>query len=151
MATITACGVTHAPGCMLVTDLRNSQMAALSFLHNEPERAAPATQPENDAMATFKMPRFGHLTIAAVVTATLATAGPGFAQTKRDMPTPYSDGTFQTVNVRQFVADVKTALGGKLDITVHSNASLVKMPEMRRAVATGQVQLGELLISVLSN
>lgn len=103
-------------------------------------------------MTTFKMPRFKHLAIAAALaTAALATAGPGFAQTKWDMPTPYSDGTFQTVNVRQFVADVKTALGDKLDITVHSNASLVKMPEMRRAVATGQVQLGELLISVLSN
>ncbi len=73
------------------------------------------------------------------------------AQTKWDMATPYSDGTFQTVVVREFVADVKAATNGALDITVHSNASLVKMPEMRRAVATGQVQAGELLISVLSN
>lgn len=74
------------------------------------------------------------------------------AQTiKWDMPTPYSDGTFQTVNVREFVADIKTATNGRLDITVHSNASLVRMPEMRRAVATGQVQIGELLISVLAN
>lgn len=103
-------------------------------------------------MTIFKMPRFKHVAIAhALATATLATAGPGLAQTTWDMPTPFSDGTFRTVNVHQFVADVKTALAGKLDITVHSNASLVKLPEMRRAVATGQVQLGELLIPALSN
>ncbi len=87
---------------------------------------------------------------AAVLLAAGATTAS--AQTiKWDMPTPYSDGTFQTVNVRAFVADVKAATNGRLDITVHSNASLVKMPEMRRAVQTGQVQIGELLISVLAN
>jgi TRAP-type C4-dicarboxylate transport system substrate-binding protein len=92
-------------------------------------------------------------TFAAVAAVSLALgAGTAQAQTiKWDMPTPYSDGTFQTVNVREFVADIKTATNGRLDITVHSNASLVRMPEMRRAVATGQVQIGELLISVLAN
>jgi TRAP-type C4-dicarboxylate transport system substrate-binding protein len=88
----------------------------------------------------------------ALGAATLLAASAASAQTiKWDMPTPYSDGTFQTVNVRAFVADVKAATNGRLDITVHSNASLVRMPEMRRAVATGQVQIGELLISVLAN
>ncbi|HUN12653.1 MAG TPA: TRAP transporter substrate-binding protein [Rhabdaerophilum sp.] len=73
------------------------------------------------------------------------------AQTKWDMPTPYSDGTFQTKNVREFVADVEKASGGKLAITVHSNASLVKMPEMKRAIQSGQAPIGEILISVLAN
>ncbi len=73
------------------------------------------------------------------------------AQVTWDMPTPYSEGTFHTKNVREFVADVEKASGGKLKITVHSNASLVKMPEMKRAVQSGQVPVGELLISVLSN
>lgn len=87
----------------------------------------------------------------------LATAGfalaatAAFAQTKWDMPTPYSDGTFQTVNVREFVADVTKSTNGKLAITVHSNASLVKMPEMKRAVQSGQAPIGEILISVLAN
>lgn len=94
-------------------------------------------------MYAFK--RFA-IAAAAVLAATAASA-----QTKWDMATPYSDGTFQTVNVREFVAEVKAATNGALDIVVHSNASLVRMPEMRRAVATGQVQAGELLISVLSN
>ena len=93
--------------------------------------------------------------LKAALFATVATitsfSTPAFAQIKWDMPTPYSDGTFQTKNVRDFVAEVQASSGNKIQITVHSNASLVKMPEMRRAVATGQVQIGELLISVLGN
>jgi TRAP-type transport system periplasmic protein len=88
------------------------------------------------------------LMMAAAIT---LTAGAASAQVKWDLPTGYSDGTFQTQNIRQFVADVEKAAPGKLAITVHSNGSLVKMPEMRRAVATGQVQAAEMLVSVLSN
>src|SRR6185295_7945870 len=50
------------------------------------------------------------------------------AQTKWDMPTPYSDNEFHTLNVKRFVADVKSAAGGQLDITVHTNGSLIKHP-----------------------
>ena len=35
------------------------------------------------------------------------------AQTKWDMPTPYSDGEFHTRNVRAFVEDVQKESGGK--------------------------------------
>jgi TRAP-type C4-dicarboxylate transport system substrate-binding protein len=73
------------------------------------------------------------------------------AQTKWDMPTPYPDGNFHTQNVRQFAAEVKTATGGRVDITVHSNASLLKLPEIKRAVQTGQVQIGEILMSTMGN
>lgn len=76
-------------------------------------------------------------------------ASAAFAQTKWDMPTPYSDGTFHTKGVRQFADEV--AKGGKLQITVHSNASLIKHPEIKRAVQTRQVPIGEILISVLAN
>jgi TRAP-type transport system periplasmic protein len=92
-----------------------------------------------------------HFLKFAAFAAATALAFPAMAQVKWDMPTPYSDGTFQTKNVREFVADVQAAAGNALQITVHSNASLVKMPEMRRAVASGQVQMGELLVSVLGN
>ena len=54
------------------------------------------------------------------------------AQTKWDMPTPYSDGEFHTINVRQFVEDVKKASGGQVDINVQSNGSLIKHPDMLR-------------------
>lgn len=81
---------------------------------------------------------------------TFASAGAG-AQTKWDMPTPYSDGYFHTVNIRQFAADVKAATNGQLEIVVHSNGSLIKHPEIRRAVQTGQVPIGEVIVSILAN
>jgi len=73
------------------------------------------------------------------------------AQTKWDMPTPYADSNFHTKNVKQFAADIKAATGGKLEIVVHSNASLIKHPEIKRAVQTGQVNIGQILISILAN
>ena len=90
---------------------------------------------------------------AAALTAGLATAASlsAHAQTKWDMPTPYPDGNFHTKNVKQFAEEVKAATGGKLEIVVHSNASLIKHPEIKRAVQTGQVNVGEILISVLAN
>ncbi len=73
------------------------------------------------------------------------------AQTKWDMPTPYAATNFHTENVVQFAADVEKATGGKLKITVHSNASLFKAPEIKRAVQGGQAQAGEILLSGYSN
>ena len=77
--------------------------------------------------------------------------GAAQAQTKWDMPTPYSDGEFHTRNVRTFAEDVKKATGGKLDINVHSNGSLIKHPDMLRAVSSGQVSIAEFLLSQFGN
>ena len=74
-----------------------------------------------------------------------------FAQTKWDMPTPYPDGNFHTKNIQMFADEVNGNSEGKLKITVHSNGSLIKHPEIKRAVQTGQVPIGEVLISVLAN
>src|SRR5882672_2117700 len=90
-----------------------------------------------------------HRTIVAI--AALAICGAAGAQTKWDMPTPYSDGEFHTRNVRQFVEDVQKATGGKLEIQVHSNGSLIKHPDMLRAVSTGQVNIAEFLLSQFGN
>jgi TRAP-type transport system periplasmic protein len=73
------------------------------------------------------------------------------AQTTWDLPTGYSTNTFQTENVQQFADDVAKATGGKLKITVHAGASLYKMPEIKRAVQTGQTQAGEFILSAYSN
>ena len=73
------------------------------------------------------------------------------AQTKWDMPTPYSDGEFHTRNVKAFVEDVEKAAGGKLGITVHSNGSLIKHPDILRAVSTGQVNIAEFLLGQFGN
>ena len=88
------------------------------------------------------------LSIFCVSMALAATAA---AQTKWDMPTPYGDGEFHTINVRQFADDVKKATGGKLELTVHSNGSLIKHPDIMRAVSTGQVSIGEFLLGQFGN
>ena len=95
--------------------------------------------------------QFGTMAAAAFGVALAVSSTSVSAQTKWDMPTPYADGNFHTVNVRAFAADVEKATGGKLVITVHSNASLLKLPEIKRGVQTGQVQIGETLISTLGN
>jgi len=73
------------------------------------------------------------------------------AQTKWDMPTPYSDGEFHTRNVKAFVEDAQKAAGGKLEIAVHSNGSLIKHPDILRAVSTGQVNIAEFLLGQFGN
>ena len=79
------------------------------------------------------------------------TAFSAHAQTKWDMPTPYSDGEFHTRNVKAFAEDVKKNTGGALDITVHSNGSLIKHPDILRAVSTGQVNIAEFLLGQFGN
>jgi len=81
----------------------------------------------------------------------LATALPAIAQTKWDMPTAYPASNFHTENIQQFAGDVDRATGGKLKITVHSNASLFKAPEIKRAVQGGQAQIGEILLVNFEN
>ena len=73
------------------------------------------------------------------------------AQTKWDLPSGYGANTFQTKNLEQFAADVKAASGGKLEITVHSGASLFKQPEIKRAIQTGMAPAGEFIISGMAN
>ena len=86
-----------------------------------------------------------------LVAATAFFAMPVYAQTKWDMPTPYNDGEFHTVNVKLFAADVRKATNNQLDISIHSNGSLIKHPDMLRAVSTGQVNVVELLLGQFGN
>jgi TRAP-type C4-dicarboxylate transport system substrate-binding protein len=86
-----------------------------------------------------------------IAAAALGLCGIAQAQTKWDMPTPYTDGEFHTRNIKIFVEDVKKATAGGLDITVHSNGSLIKLPDILRAVSTGQVNMGEFLLGAYGN
>lgn len=70
-----------------------------------------------------------------------------YADFKWDMPTPYADGNFRTQNVRWFTEAIKRATNGRLEITVYDNASLFPMPEIMGAVQSGQVNIGEFLLS----
>ncbi|TVR09957.1 MAG: C4-dicarboxylate ABC transporter substrate-binding protein [Salinarimonadaceae bacterium] len=68
-----------------------------------------------------------------------------------NMPTPYPDGNFHTRNIAQFAQDVDAATGGSLKITVHSANSLIRHPEIKRAVRDGIVPIGEVLVSLHAN
>ena len=55
------------------------------------------------------------------------------------------------ITVRQFVEDVKKATNGQLEINVHSAGSLIKHPDILRAVSTGQVPIAEFLLGQFGN
>ena len=87
----------------------------------------------------------------AVLLAASAAFGAAQAQTKWDMPTPYAEGEFHTRNIKAFVEDVKKGTNGALDIAVHANGSLIKHPDILRAVSTGQVNIAEFLLGQFGN
>ncbi len=68
-----------------------------------------------------------------------------------DMPTPYPDGNFHTINISQFADDVREATDGGLDITVHSAGSLIRHPEIKRSIRSGIAPIGEVLVSLHAN
>src|SRR5258707_15105385 len=94
------------------------------------------------------MNRVKFLAACAGVLALTATAS---AQTKWNLPSAYPNDNPHVENLNAFAKDVSEATGGKLQIAVHGGASLFKGPEIKRAVATGQAQTGEILISILEN
>lgn len=87
----------------------------------------------------------------AYAVAALAFAAPAHAQTKWDLPSGYGGNTFHVQNLEWFAQEVDRATAGKLKITVHPNASLFKANEIKRAVQTGQTQLGEFILSGAAN
>jgi len=87
----------------------------------------------------------------ALSLAIAALVAPATAQTKWNLPAAYPADNPHSVNLIAFAKDVADATGGKLQITVHAAASLFKAPEIKRAVATGQAQAGEVLISLHEN
>jgi TRAP-type C4-dicarboxylate transport system substrate-binding protein len=68
-----------------------------------------------------------------------------------DMPTPYPDKTFHTVNIAAFAKDLEETTGGKLKIKIHSAGSLFKHKEIKNAVRGGQVPIGEFFLGLLAN
>src|SRR5690606_12758824 len=73
------------------------------------------------------------------------------AAEKWNMTVENPDGNSITIVAKAFAEQVAEATGNELQIRVHSNSVLFKRPEVKRAVQTGQVQLGEMLICTLGN
>ena len=95
--------------------------------------------------------RLSQLARLSISVACLALSGLAFGQTKWDLASGYPPGNFHTENLEQFTKDVDAATQGKLKITLHSNASLFKLPEIKRAVQGGQAQAGEILLAAYEN
>jgi len=89
------------------------------------------------------------LIAVGLAAATLASS-PAFAD-KWNMPVRSNERNYFTRNIMQFAEEVKKSTDGKVDIVLHTEASLMKQPDVKRAVQTGQVQIGELLMSMHSN
>jgi TRAP-type transport system periplasmic protein len=87
----------------------------------------------------------------ALAGAFAAMASTAAAQTKWDLPAAYPATNFHTVNMQKFADAVKERTGGKLLITIHPGGALFKAPDIKRAVQTGQAQIGEILISNFEN
>jgi TRAP-type C4-dicarboxylate transport system substrate-binding protein len=78
-------------------------------------------------------------------------ASSAVAQTKWNLPSAYPATNFHTENLAQFAKDVEAGSKGQLTITLHPGATLFKAPEIKRAVQTGQAEIGEVLVSLLEN
>ena len=89
----------------------------------------------------------GGILLAAL--AALAPAGASAAEWK--MVSGYPDNSYLTANLREFLADVEKRTHGALKITLHNNQSLVKLPDIPRAVQSNQVALGEVYTANLGN
>ncbi|WP_281993202.1 TRAP transporter substrate-binding protein [Sulfitobacter geojensis] len=89
------------------------------------------------------------LTASAVALGTLA--GSAFAETNWVMATGYPEDSFFTQNIRMFIEEVEAASNGELKIDLRSNGELIKLDTIRRAVQSGQIQIGEIRFGVYGN
>lgn len=78
-------------------------------------------------------------------------AVPAAAAEKWDLPTAYPATNFQTVNIHEFAKCVSEGTKGAIEITIHANGALFKGNDIKRAVQTGQAQIGERLLSAHEN
>ncbi len=83
--------------------------------------------------------------MADAATAT-ALSAPAFAE-KWDMPMAYSGSNFHSVTGAEFAKCVTTGTGGDIEIVTHPSGSLFPGAQIKRAIQTGQVPIGERLLS----
>ncbi len=84
--------------------------------------------------------------MTTTATATLVLTGALAAETW-DMPMAYSASNFHSENGAEFAQCVTAGTNGEIEITVHPGGSLFAGADIKRAIQTGQVQIGERLLS----
>jgi TRAP-type C4-dicarboxylate transport system substrate-binding protein len=85
--------------------------------------------------------------LMAATALTVAAAAPAAAAEKWDMPMAYAGSNFHSVTGDEFAKCVTTGTGGEIEITTHPGGSLFAGADIKRAIQTGQVQIGERLLS----
>lgn len=86
-----------------------------------------------------------------LITASLALAASSVAAEKWDMPMAYSATNFHSEMGVVFADKVRDYTSGGIDITVHPGGSLYGGGEIKRAIQTGQVPIGERFMSAHAN
>lgn len=85
------------------------------------------------------------------MTAAVALCGSAAMAEKWDMPMAYADSNYHSQTGKEFAKCVTTGTDGGIEITVHAGGSLFKGNEIKRAIQTGQVPIGERLLSAHQN
>ncbi|MEO5606765.1 MAG: TRAP transporter substrate-binding protein [Polaromonas sp.] len=84
-------------------------------------------------------------TVAALLTSPAAHA------VDLKMATGYPDGNHLTLTVRDFINEVDKRTNGAVKIELHNNQSIVKLPDMMRAVQSNQVALVDMRLGNYGN
>lgn len=126
------------------------------FVHNYleiPNKIPSQPQPARTIMQTYKTSRTPRnpLYAAAFVGALLLSCAIPTTATELKMASGYPDANYLTQTVRDFIADAHTRSGGTLSIELHNNQTLVKLPEMMRAVQTNQIALADVRLGNYGN
>lgn len=87
------------------------------------------------------------LTVGAATAAALIMVSPSAMAEKWDLPMAYSGSNYHSATGVEFAQCVTTGTGGDIEITAHPGGSLFKGGDIKRAVQTGQVPIGERLLS----
>lgn len=93
--------------------------------------------------------KFNNNQVIGLIAAMTLTAG--VSAQNWNMATPYPEAEFHTENINMFADAVREGTNGELNITVHSGQSLFNHPEIHRAVRSGQVEAGEIMMANLAN
>lgn len=91
------------------------------------------------------------LIASAALALSMGLTAPAVAQTNWTMASGYPESSFFTQNIRQMIKEIEEKSGGKLKIDLRSNDSLIKLDAVKRAVQSGQIQIGEIRLGVYGN
>ncbi len=87
------------------------------------------------------------LTATAITAVATAAAQAGSHSQKWDMPMAYSASNFHSAVGAEFAECVTTGTMGAIEIVTHPSGSLFPGAQIKRAIQTGQVPIGERLLS----